>query len=221
MKGWLERFKGKGYKARLLAPIDEFFDRRLGVRTYGFKEFNSNSDAPDWQCHYMPSSYRALFALFKASNVGPGSHVVDFGAGMGRVLFAAAYLGAEQCIGVELDEELLTHARRNRERSRYGHVIELVHGDAARFEIPSTANRFFFFNPFGAGTMAQVLANVEASLRAHPRPVEIIYYNPSRCAVLESSGLFSLREAWPELPGKRHAAQFWVNQSGVKGALQA
>jgi hypothetical protein len=78
MLGLLAQLKGKGLKSRLLSPMDELYDRRLGVSTFGFKKYADNWTDPQWKGHYIPSTYKKVFALLEAAQVGPQSHVVDF-----------------------------------------------------------------------------------------------------------------------------------------------
>jgi predicted RNA methylase len=150
--------------------------------------------------------------LLKAASVGPNSHVVDFGSGLGRILFAAAYLGAESCVGCEFDKDLVISSRQNCARSRYGNKVRIEHCDATIFKIPLESNAIFFFNPFGSGIMTKAIGNLEQSLLAHPRKMEVVYFNPSFNNALESSRVFSLRDQWPEIKGKRYAAEFWSYQ---------
>jgi SAM-dependent methyltransferase len=107
---------------------------------------------------------------------------VDYGAGKGRALAAAAARPFRKVIGVEISGELVEIARGNlarMKRRRVGHV-EIHHGDAALFPVPDDANVFFFFNPFGGATLARVVERIRESLTAHPREVFFIYFNHGR-----------------------------------------
>lgn len=212
MSNFLSLLKSKSIKTRVFAPMDEFYDRRLGVRTFGFKKYEDNWDDPQWNGHYIPSTYKTVFALLKEAGVGANSHVVDFGSGLGRILFAAAFLGAETCVGCEFDEELVMLSRQNCARSRYGSRVRIEHCDATIFDIPVESNLIFFFNPFGSGIMSKVICNLEHSLLANPRRMEIVYFNPSFNDALKYSNVFSLRNRWSEVKGKRYAAEFWNNR---------
>jgi SAM-dependent methyltransferase len=78
----------------------------------------------------------ALLA-FRRAGVGPGSRVVDLGAGRGRVLIAARWLGAE-ARGVEL---MAHHVASVAERLRPA-GITLVEGDAARTDLREATHVF-------------------------------------------------------------------------------
>ena len=102
MSALLDRVRGRGYKARLLRPRDEFWDRRLGVRTFGHIPAVGTPDAAAWQGHYEATSYRDLFLMLRRVGIGPDDVYVDLGCGMGRTVFAAEWLGARRAVGVEV-----------------------------------------------------------------------------------------------------------------------
>ncbi len=107
---------------------------------------------------------------------------VDYGAGKGRALAAAAAQPFRKVIGVEISQELTEIARRNLsalKRRRAGQV-EIYQGDAAAFAVPEDANVFFFFNPFGGATLARVVERIRESWLAHPRELFLIYFNHGR-----------------------------------------
>lgn len=210
MFNFVKSLRGTGLKTRLLNPKDEFFDRLHGVKTFAYKKYSDNLDDPLWKGDYMPSSYKDVFSLLRGAKVGAESVVVDFGCGLGRVVFAAAYLGAKRSIGVEFDEDLFRTAESNRIMSRFLDKVSFVHQDASGFTIPDDANVFFFFNPFGSATMSDVIERIEGSLETAPRKICVIYFNPRFPDALQSSSKLKLREEWPAVR-KRYAAQFWGN----------
>jgi len=210
MFNFVKRLRGIGLKTRLLNPKDEFFDRLYGVRTFGYKKYSDNRDDPLWKGDYMPSSYKDVLSMLRAAKVGMESVVVDYGCGLGRVVFTAAYLGAKRSIGVEFDEYIFYNAESNRKRSRFQDRVSFVHQDASAFTIPDDANVFFFFNPFGSKTMSDVIERIERSLESAPRKICVIYFNPMFTDALQLSNNLKLREEWPAA-GKRYVAQFWGN----------
>ncbi len=104
---------------------------------------------------------------------------VDYGAGKGRALAAAAAQPFRKVIGVEISGELVESARRNLarlKRQRAGQV-EIHHADAAAFAVPDDANVFFFFNPFSGATLERVVERIRESWTAHPREMFFIFFN--------------------------------------------
>ena len=60
----IERYRGRGYKNRLLHPYDEFWDRRLGVRTFGYHPATGGAGDDDWRVHYQPTPYKEYLSTF-------------------------------------------------------------------------------------------------------------------------------------------------------------
>jgi 16S rRNA G966 N2-methylase RsmD len=210
MISFIKSLRGKGYKDRLLHPKDEFFDRLFGIKTFAYKKYSDDMSDPIWKGDYMPTSYQNTFDLLKATGVNQDSVIIDFGCGLGRVVFAAAHLGAKKSIGVEFDDDLSRTAESNRVSSKFKDKVSFSHIDASQFNIPDDANIFFFFNPFGASTMADVIAKIEASIKTRPRKATIVYYNPQFPAALLTSDQFKLKQEWPA--GKvQYTTQFWGN----------
>jgi hypothetical protein len=57
-------------------------------------------------------------------------------------------------------------------------VLESICADATAFPLPADPLVIFLFNPFPESGMRQVVANLDQSLREHPRPVFVLYHNP-------------------------------------------
>ena len=205
-----KNLRNKGYKRRLQNPRDEYYDRVFRIKTFAYKKYSDDWYDPVWKGDYMPSKYKDILVILKTANVDNSSIVVDFGCGLGRVVFAAAHLGAKRSIGVEFDEELFHAAESNRLTSKFPDKVSFFHLDASVYQIPNDANVFFFFNPFGSAIMSDVMKNIETSLKIAPRKVCIIYYNPMFTDDLKSSEVFKLQEEWP---AKRveYVVQFWRN----------
>jgi len=112
---------------------------------------------------------------------------VDLGSGKGRALMEATTYPFKRIIGVEFVPELHQSAqlavRRYQNKTGRGHNIDLLCLDACHFEIPTQDVILYFYNPFTEKVMAQVLANLEASLRSQWRHAVIVYLN-SVCAHL-------------------------------------
>ena len=107
---------------------------------------------------------------------------VDLGSGKGRSLFVAAEQPFRSITGVELSPNLHAIASANVDRFRYRERgccnIELRNLDAAQFDFPDDPIVLYMFNPFGIGTVRQVLRNLETSLRQMPRHAVIVLLWP-------------------------------------------
>jgi SAM-dependent methyltransferase len=107
---------------------------------------------------------------------------VDLGSGKGRTLLMASDYPFRRIVGVELLSSLHKIAQENlrqyKSASQKCFALESVCADATLFAFPDEPLVLFLFNPFPESGMRQVFANLERSLRAHPRPVFVIYHNP-------------------------------------------
>lgn len=212
--GFLSRLRGSGLKTRLLHPHDEFWDRRLGVGTFGFIPAVGEPSNDAWQGHYQPTSYKDLFSMLKRVEVGPGDVYVDLGCGLGRTVFAANSLGVRRAVGVEVNGPLVRACRANLAR-RHGTTgtIDFVEGYAQDYAQPDTTV-LFLFHPFGRGTLKEVLDRLRGELVAKPRRLRLVYFNAVSDDVLQASGYLRRTDRWEA--GKHwspttgaYAASFW------------
>ena len=160
-----------------------YCERKFGVSTRGLIQAPElgveNADAVG----YIALEYEYLLWALPAIPFAAEEVVfVDYGAGKGRALAAAAAHSFRKVIGVEISRELVEIARRNlgRMKGRRAGQIEIHHADAVAFAVPDDANVFFFFNPFGGATLARVVERIRESWTAHPRELFFIYFNHGR-----------------------------------------
>ena len=191
----LRLFQGRGYKTRLLNPHDEFWDRKLGVKTFGFHPGSGKSGDLDWQVHYAPTQYSEIFRVLKMVNLTSDDTFVDLGSGLGRTTFAASWLGAKQAVGVEIVQDLCDKANANlRESCLSRNDIEFVCTNAAEYHNPFVSV-LFMCHPFGEATLKQVVRNLEADRHVGSRPLRIVYRNPMFDEVLRQT-------TWLECTGR-------------------
>jgi precorrin-6B methylase 2 len=194
--GRIRGIKGSGLKSRLLNPRNEFWDRRLGVHTFGFTPAVGAGHDPDWRSHYVPTTYASIFRVLRHLKVNRDDVLVDFGCGLGRAVFVASWMGVKRAIGVEIDERLVAAARHNQRGSRVrDRDIEIVQAAAEQWE-PRDVTVVFMFNPFGTGTMQSVLDRLEADLKRNPRRIRIAYENPIHSSVLDGATFLRRTGSW-------------------------
>jgi SAM-dependent methyltransferase len=161
---------------------DTWNDYRLGIDASGLIPIESLIS--QWtDCHdYFPTSFTTFRAAMGAVKPRPGEDVfLDYGSGKGRALVMAAHYPFRRIIGVEISAELNAAARANLDRCAPRLMckdIDLWTGSAAEYPVPPEANVIFFYNPFHGSVLRQVLANLRASLDAHPRRLTVVYNNP-------------------------------------------
>jgi precorrin-6B methylase 2 len=166
-----------------LAVIEDWaFDWRYGVDTGGItplKKLAIDSRHVAHGVHYAPTRVRYFRAVLRTLPIPQDSVFVDLGAGKGRLLLLAAQSGRfRKVVGVEFSAELCRTAERNIRRFQRhcpSNVrFEVVHADAADYEVQPDQNMFFMFNPFGPVVMEQVVQHIRQSLEEAPRPVWVI-----------------------------------------------
>jgi SAM-dependent methyltransferase len=204
----LDRYRGKGYKYRLLNPWDELWDRRLRIHTFGFGQDTGDPSGDDFRVHYEPTPYHDIFRLLRMIDLRTDDVFVDLGSGMGRVVFAASWLGAATSIGVEASRDLYEVAAKNRHHSRLAHRDIRFHCLPAQEYRNPDITVLFMFHPFGERTLAQVINNIEPDRPvSHVRPLRILYVNPVYDFVLEQRkwlkciGRAPIVKSWPSIAG--------------------
>jgi SAM-dependent methyltransferase len=116
---------------------------------------------------------------------------LDLGAGKGRTLMMASDYPFRRVIGIELlptlDQIAQENLRRYKSESQQCFSLESICADATSFAIPADPLVIYLFNPFPESGLRRVVANLEQSLRAHPRPIYVLYHNPLLEPVLAAS----------------------------------
>lgn len=175
--------------ARIRQPADEIWDRYLGVHTFGFHPGSGKPGDREWYMHYIPSSYKDVFAVLDRAKVAPDDVVTDLGCGLGRVVFAAAHRGAAQVEGVDLIPSLISGAEENLAKSRLKHRNIRFHARNALDHDLSSTSLLYLFHPFGPEILAEVLEKTRNQRRSNgaSRPLRIAYVNPVGEAVLNDT----------------------------------
>ena len=155
-------------------------DPWFGVTTHGVVPIERVAPGQDDLRDSMPIGYDAVFAALRGLPVRPTEcGFLDYGCGKGRACVVAAVLGFHSVTGVELSEELAATARRNLETMRWRKTrrVQVVAGDARRYEVPDDISVIYLFHPFVGEVLRRVIGQIRASLARAPRPLHIIYFN--------------------------------------------
>jgi SAM-dependent methyltransferase len=192
--------------------------QRYGDMDYDWEHrVNTSSGTVGWRERWLGvflSAYQptepALFQEMMASlsiDVR-GFTFVDLGSGKGRTLLMASEYPFCRIMGVEILPELHRMAEENirayRSPTRRCTEIESICTDASTFELPAGPLVLYLFNPLPEMSLRQVFANLERSLRQHPRTVYVLYCNPLlEHALMESS-------TWMKLGGT-HQLSIYAN----------
>ena len=170
-----------------------FLEWRNGIETTGVVELDSlGLGADEDRSDYKPSEWSVLPRILPKREVSEEDVFIDFGSGLGRVVFqAAARYPFKRVIGVELSERLNDVAKANIERNRHRlrcRDVELVASDVLDYVIPDDVTIAYFANPFTGDIFQRVVRGLLASVDGHPRRLRIIYRNPVEHDFLVSTG---------------------------------
>jgi 16S rRNA G966 N2-methylase RsmD len=185
----MRRNSFRGMVQTALAVIeDQALDWRYGVDTAGsidLKDLTINSRHVAHGVDHTPTRTRYFREILRALRVPRDSVFVDLGAGKGWMLLLAARSGCfRKVVGVEFSADLCRSAEQNIhcfQRHRAGNVeFEVVHSDAADYEVQPDQSVFFMFNPFDHVVMQQVVQQIALSQEETPRPVWLIYLNAQK-----------------------------------------
>jgi len=165
------------------------FAPRADLRTEGVIPLEElNLASPD-RVRYQAVGWSILPRVLPAREVSDDDVFIDYGSGMGRVVYqAAARYPFKRVIGLELSDHLNQIAQanldRNSERLRCSN-IELVTADAVEYEPPPDVTVAFFYNPFKGRTFETAMNRL---LAVAQRPLRIIYHNPVEHQLLMRDG---------------------------------
>jgi SAM-dependent methyltransferase len=197
----------------LLAALFEFLRDSTPARRrqrYGDAEYdwehrvNTTSAAVGWHNRllgifhspYQPTESSLFHEMIGALSARDGFDFsefifIDLGSGKGRTLLMASDYSFRRIMGVELLPALNDVAQDNiakyHSESQQCFGIKSICADATEFDFPIEPTVLFLFHPLPESGLRRVTANLERSLREHPRTVYLLYHNPLLGRVLGES----------------------------------
>lgn len=160
---------------------EKYYDKLLNINTIG----NQNWKKTLTHNHpYEPTLYIALEELFEEYELSEDDYIVDFGCGMGRLIFYINYHFKSYVTGVEINERYYEEALINKIRyiSKNKNSEDKINFQcnlAQQYEISNLDNKFYFFNPFSIQIFSKVVDNILQSYEENMRDMDIIMYYPS------------------------------------------
>lgn len=133
---------------------------------------------------YQATYYRDLVTLFNEVPIEPEDTLVDFGCGLGRVLFYGNSRHYCRTTGIEADKEIFDRLLRNAERYQKRFYdqeerMKFYNMPAQDYEVADGDNYFYFFNPFSVEVFRKVRDNIIESVRRCPRDIYMMIYYPT------------------------------------------
>ena len=160
---------------------EKYYDKLLNINTIGNQNWKNTSTHNH---PYEPTLYIALEELFENYNLSKDDHIVDFGCGMGRLIFYINYYFKSYVTGVEINERYYEEALINKinyvkKNKKSEDKINFECNLAQQYEISTLDNKFYFFNPFSIQIFSKVIDNILESYEEDMRDMDIIMYYPS------------------------------------------
>ena len=200
---------------RTRGALNRRLERRAGIESEGRISTAELGYANEEYTRYAPAGWFQLRRILKPGDVGPDDVFIDYGSGMGRVVYqAAAWYSFRRVIGVELTASLTEVAQRNIDRNRHRlrcRDVELVTADALEYPVPDDVTVVYFNNPFVGDVFRTVMERIVASQARRPRRLLVVYANPREEEVLLGLGFRCVRA----LRGWRPSAD-WSRSNAVR-----
>lgn len=181
---------------RLRRALIRLLERRAGITTTGVitrEELGHSSEC--WG--YEVSGWTTLRRILRRGEVDHDDVFIDFGSGLGRVLYQAAQrYPLRRVEGVELSAELTAIARRNLDPTRHRlrcRDVRLVTSDVLDYEIPDDLTIAYLYNPFTDAIFQTVVDRLVESVQRRPRRLRLIYLNPLEDERLRHAGFREVR----------------------------
>ena len=151
------------------------WDKLLKIKSTG----RDDSHSDQYRYPYEPTSYMVLERLANSGRIRKNNTLVDYGTGKGRVCFYLSYQTRCKTIGIEYDERIYTGALENKKTAVSGNRTTFALCNAENYEVPTTVDRCYFFNPFSVEIFQSVLARILESYYKNPRELLLFFYYPS------------------------------------------
>ncbi len=99
------------------------------IDSAGEKTFGKNRDVP-----YVPTSSHIIESMLSVANVTGEDFVIDLGCGDGRIVIAAAKLGARG-LGIDIDPERIDESNKNARQERVSDRVNFLKQDLFKTDI--------------------------------------------------------------------------------------
>ena len=178
-----------------------------GIGQTAVTEFEPRGAMPGKDVGWLPTEDALVEVMLAMAGVTPEDYVVDLGSGDGRMVIAAAKLGA-RALGVEYNPDLVAVARRNAIREGVGDRVEFIQADL--FEVD-----------FSKATVVTLFLRSDLNLKLRPKILDM------KPGVRVVSNSFTMADWVPDqtasveeerCPNMCCVAYFWIVPAKVEGA---
>ena len=172
----------------LRESLNRALDWGSGIQTRGVIQLDEHGGE---RADYQASDWLTLRLILPKREVSEGDVFIDFGSGLGRVVYQAARYPFRRVIGVELSQQLNDVAKENISRNLHRLTcenVELVASDVLHYGIPDDVTVAYFANPFTGAIFETVIDRLLDSVDRNPRRLRIIYKKPLEHDFLLATG---------------------------------
>ena len=155
--------------------IETQWEKKLKIRTARSRNHEMDGE----NSPYEPTPYSVLERLAAGGFIRKNNTVIDYGCGKGRVGCFLAYQTGCRVTGIDHDGRLIEKALENRKSTAKGNRLEFIHTAAEKYEVPSDADTFYFFNPFSVELLQSIWKKISRSYYEYPREMLLFFYYPS------------------------------------------
>lgn len=184
------------------AIVNRFEDSRLGISTTGLVPAEREG-----HLHYATVDYPGTRAVLKKLELGPRDVFIDVGCGKGRVVCLAARGRIREAIGVEYSAALARVAEQNAARLRGKRATIRIAAQSAETMDYAGATAIYFFNPFEAPILDEVLAKIEADTGGRNLRMAFVMESDAQRAVFARHDWLACHERWQDRAG--HPVAFY------------
>lgn len=153
---------------------DYLADSQLHIKTTGRNDLFSNTH----QYAYEPTDYSVLERVAECGYITNDDVILDYGSGLGRVLFYMHHALGCSGIGIEAVEQFYKLACDNKAQYNQEADIEFFCIEAQKYELQKRISVCFFFNPFSIEVFQTVFAKIKESYYEDPRDIKLFFYYP-------------------------------------------
>ena len=158
---------------------EKTFEDFFGILT-NHEHLKDNEALSDYTIHEA-TEYEVLMRIFEDVYINPDDTIVDFGCGMGRVLFYCNNRFFCNVTGIEDNREVYDKLSENAEAYHKKFMeqeekFSFLNIHAADYEIAPSDNFFYFFNPFSSEVLESIIKKIMKSVHENLRQVTIILY---------------------------------------------
>jgi SAM-dependent methyltransferase len=129
----------------------------------------------DGEVPFVRSPPEVIDRMLEIARVQPHDVVYDIGSGDGAIIIRAAKKYGARGVGIEIDEELVSRARRNAHREKVEHLVEFRAQDAFTVDVgPATVVTLYMLPEFNAKLRPILDRQLKPGARvvSHDYPIE-------------------------------------------------